>query len=67
MGLGKHLIEDKLGKWVEQRYGVPFHVYLMNGGHLIETEGEIRAAVPGWLLDEQFRQKCSRIRQGSIP
>jgi len=67
MGLGKHVKEDRLGNWVEQRYGVPFHIYLLNGGHLMETEAEIRDAVPGWLLEEQLRQKCSRIRQGSIP
>jgi len=67
MGYGKHLMEERLGREIGRRYGVPFHLFVMNGGHLMATEGEIRAAVPGWLFDEQLRQKCSRIRQGSIP
>jgi hypothetical protein len=66
MGIGKHVMEE-LGKEITRRYGVPFHVFIMNGGHLMETEAEIQAAVPGWLEGERLRIKCSRIRQGSIP
>ena len=66
MGLGKHIMK-RLGEDTERRYGVPFHIFLLNGGHLIRTETEIRDSVPGWLEAERVRIKCSRIRVGSIP